>query len=91
MKTENITRDRVKRGIHGQKLKTEWKVENIFSKKNPSNSLVYNIHTIFMYVPEMKITTSRNNKKMNNNGEKSWENEENYLTLNLFFCFSSSL
>lgn len=37
----------------------------------------------------MKITTSSNNKKMNNNGKKLWENEleENYLTLNLFlFC-----
>lgn len=29
----NFTRDLLKRGIHGQNLKTEWKVENIFSKK----------------------------------------------------------
>lgn len=35
MKTENITRDRLKRGIHGQNLKTEWKVEKyFFEKKN---------------------------------------------------------
>lgn len=50
MKNENITRDRVKHGIHGQNLKTEWKVENIFRKKPIQVTLVYNIHTIFMYV-----------------------------------------
>lgn len=33
MKIENITRDRQKRDIHGQNLKTEWKVEKYFSKK----------------------------------------------------------
>lgn len=49
---------------------------------------MYNIHTILCMYPEMKITTS-SNKKMNNNGKKSWENEENYLTLNLFFVFVS--
>lgn len=62
MKTENITRDRQKRGIHGRNLKTEWKVEKCFFEKKFTR--VQYTHN-FMYVP----------RNENNNQQQQQKNE----------------
>lgn len=59
---KNITRDRPKRGIHGQNLKTEWKVEKYFFEKKIQFIRVHYTHN-FMYVPRNENNNQQQQQK----------------------------